>query len=128
VDGPQVEQQSEVVEVAIEKRVLVVPLELERYPPLEAIHGVRRADVLGFVHHDARRKGLLLPAATIEGSIYLLGNRRQAAARRQYLRPQQPERPHHLNDVNRKSTRLNSSHSHISYAVFCSTQTYHTAP
>src|SRR5438270_7633279 len=29
------------------------------------------------------------------------------------------QHPYHLREVDRKSTRLNSSHSQISYAVFC---------
>src|SRR5256886_13677899 len=32
---------------------------------------------------------------------------------------QRPLRPHHVRFPDRKSTRLNSSHSQISYAVFC---------
>src|SRR3712207_8063740 len=33
--------------------------------------------------------------------------------------PPCPERPHHRRPADRKSTRLNSSHANISYAVFC---------
>src|SRR2546430_13469102 len=35
------------------------------------------------------------------------------------LRAHRPERQRPVFDIDRKSTRLNSSHSQISYAVFC---------
>src|SRR2546427_5532807 len=38
---------------------------------------------------------------------------------RGFLAAQQPEQGHTCLGVDRKSTRLNSSHSQISYAVFC---------
>src|SRR5256886_12932954 len=37
---------------------------------------------------------------------------------RDLIRPQEPKRVK-IEDIDRKSTRLNSSHSQISYAVFC---------
>src|SRR3712207_7877168 len=53
--------------------------------------------------HEARRKLLQLPARVHEGRR--VGHKLTAE--------------HHLEEPDRKSTRLNSSHANISYAVFC---------
>src|SRR3712207_7165557 len=44
---------------------------------------------------------------------------RGVRARRLPLAPVGPVRPRRVLDLDRKSTRLNSSHANISYAVFC---------
>src|SRR3712207_7250146 len=41
------------------------------------------------------------------------------AARLDHLAPEDPGEAGHLRETDRKSTRLNSSHANISYAVFC---------
>src|SRR2546427_9172648 len=53
--------------------------------------------------------------------------------RRPGVPPGRARDPRGGGDLDRKSTRLNSSHSQISYAVFClkkkkNTNTYHTPP
>src|SRR3712207_7043601 len=58
------------------------------------------------VHEDGER--VPLPRVAGEG---------RGRARRSGLRAHAPARGHALED--RKSTRLNSSHANISYAVFC---------
>src|SRR5947209_14406170 len=49
------------------------------------------------------------------GACHGLPRRRDRHAEDGLLRPQDPPLP----DTDRKSTRLNSSHANISYAVFC---------
>src|SRR5256884_764154 len=54
-----------------------------------------------------------------EPPLHRIGERR--AARGSHRRPYEREQPlrGHLDQQDRKSTRLNSSHGYISYAVFC---------
>src|SRR2546422_9705269 len=44
---------------------------------------------------------------------------RDSGDRRPVRRRRRPRRPDDLREQDRKSTRLNSSHGYISYAVFC---------
>src|SRR3989442_4731259 len=55
----------------------------------------------------------LLETDQVQGAAQLLRVRQFAGP------PGAPPQPHHRTDRDRKSTRLNSSHVRISYAVFC---------
>src|SRR3712207_7152393 len=58
---------------------------------------------------------VLLPAAAV---VFLGGRGAVQAGERLVLEPRRPL-PRRPGAVDRKSTRLNSSHANISYAVFC---------
>src|SRR5689334_24354202 len=62
-----------------------------------------------------RRRELAGGAAEVDDAA--AGERRQVRERR--LRPQRERQVEREDRSDRKSTRLNSSHSSISYAVFC---------
>src|SRR2546421_8352732 len=66
------------------------------------------------------------PRSTLFPYTTLFRSRQQQAARRRVEQLQRPRRADHVLDrpgdaaaEDRKSTRLNSSHDQISYAVFC---------
>src|SRR3712207_7760172 len=63
--------------------------------------------ILGTTNNVARSLGLPL---TVRGAVRALGTARVAEVDLGRL---------HLPEADRKSTRLNSSHANISYAVFC---------
>jgi len=88
IDRSQIEKQSKVIEVPVEERILVVPLQFECDAPLEAINLVGRALVFDSVNFDRCLKLLFDPAKSIESAVNLLRDRRLAAARRLHLRPQ----------------------------------------
>src|SRR5205823_2048307 len=54
IDGAQLEQEPEIVEVAVIEGILVVPLDLERNAIFETIHTMRRRLELVLVDDDAR--------------------------------------------------------------------------
>src|SRR3712207_7097534 len=57
---------------------------------------------------------------TLEASLELRGLGRVADnAQQQYVRSRPAPSPESIKRADRKSTRLNSSHANISYAVFC---------
>src|SRR5205809_8019269 len=60
----------------------------------------------------------LFPYTTLFRSVRFLRSATRAMARR-HNRPAPPERNVRRRSRDRKSTRLNSSHGYISYAVFC---------
>ena len=62
-------QQTEVVEVAVEEGIFVVPFEFQGYTVLEAIHLVRRRVNTAVVDHDGGGKLLLYPAPNVESSV-----------------------------------------------------------
>jgi len=54
VDGAQLEQEPEVIEVSVEEWILVVPFDFQRHSVFETIHLMRRRSVLDTVHNDLR--------------------------------------------------------------------------
>src|SRR3712207_8382939 len=73
------------------------------------------------------------PAAVLEEAGVLGGHDRVDHVRRDLLVRDEvgvvrPQRERHQLDQDRKSTRLNSSHANISYAVFCLKKTQHDLP
>src|SRR3712207_8146289 len=69
---------------------------------------------------DWHRRGLLPMAAELTGdprTTLVRGDFFAMATSPAGFRPDEPGTRHHA--VDRKSTRLNSSHANISYAVFC---------
>src|SRR3712207_7337272 len=65
-------------------------------------------------------RSTLFPYTTLFRSVHPVAAVRAPGARQ---RPRHagadPDQPHHAEQADRKSTRLNSSHANISYAVFC---------
>ena len=62
VDRTQIEQQAEVVEIAVKKRILVVPFNLQRDAVLEAVDPVGGRVKTRLVHHDGSMELLFNPA------------------------------------------------------------------
>lgn len=71
VDRAKIEQQTKIVQVAIEERILVVPLHFERDPVLVAVDFVGGSNVFGGVHHNFRVELFLRPAKACEVRIQL---------------------------------------------------------
>lgn len=71
VDRAKIEQQTKIVQVAIEERILVVPLHFERDPVLVAVDFVGGSNVFGGVHHNFRVELFLRPAKACEVQIQL---------------------------------------------------------
>src|SRR3712207_7670874 len=86
--------------------------------PYTTLFRSQRAGRLAAAHHVRRGSGALVvaPAPLAPGRLDLMDDHEDdvdAAA------PPVAARPPRRNHVDRKSTRLNSSHANISYAVFC---------
>ena len=64
VDRAKIEQQSEVVEVAVVERVLVVPFDFQGHAILVAVDLVGRRGVFDVVHHNTRVESLFGPSET----------------------------------------------------------------
>ncbi len=52
INGAEFEQQAEVIEVAVEERILVVPFDFQRHPILVAVHLVGRRVILDLIHDN----------------------------------------------------------------------------
>src|SRR2546422_2209543 len=69
-------------------------------------------------------RSTLFPYTTLFRSLRPVGDRRRAGAQAESVRIAEEDGARtlqavHLSQADRKSTRLNSSHGYISYAVFC---------
>src|SRR2546430_13496592 len=65
-------------------------------------------------------RSTLFPYTTLfRSQLRRLGRRRRGRPAGRAVPPAVPQGPRRRRDLDRKSTRLNSSHSQISYAVFC---------
>src|SRR4051794_6798073 len=80
VDGTEVEQQTEVVQIAIVKWILVVPFHFERHPVLVAVHLVGRRNMLVAVHHNLGVEFLFDPTELGEMRVELACNESLRAA------------------------------------------------
>src|SRR2546430_5392893 len=76
----------------------------------EAFH-ISRGEERNRRHREHEREHRPLPLAPLEGGTHVEEENRQECNQ---AAPRERD-----NDRDRKSTRLNSSHSQISYAVFC---------
>jgi hypothetical protein len=68
-NGAQVKQEPEVIEVAVEERIFVVPLDFKGYPVFETVDLMRRAFQAVTVKENFGLELLLNPAASIELTI-----------------------------------------------------------
>src|SRR2546422_6368346 len=88
------------------------------FPYTTLFRSVQDAEVAleaGLAHFDELRRGSLPPGGAHPAVVVPDGAKALPVAG---VAPQHPV-VHHFDDVDRKSTRLNSSHGYISYAVFC---------
>jgi hypothetical protein len=69
IDRPQIEQEAEVVQIAIEERVLVVPFHFQRHSVLVTVYLVRWSDMFGQIHNDFGIEFLFHPAEPREMRI-----------------------------------------------------------
>lgn len=99
IDGSQVEQQPEIVEVAVIEGILVIPFDLQSHPVLVAVHLVGRRVELGVVHDDARIELLFPPAELGEVAVDLGGDVRFGAAGLEDVASQERESPQHGLDI-----------------------------
>jgi len=89
VDGAKLEQEPEVIEVSIEERILVVPLDFQRHSVFETVNLVRRRGMLDTVDNDLRIERFLAPPKICEMIVDLSRNERFAAARLENMRLEQ---------------------------------------
>ena len=76
-------------------------------------------------------RALVNDVSEVAGDKTLLNVLKQLEQHERYLRVQFAKQVYianHLPDIDRKSTRLNSSHANISYAVFCLKKKNKTQP
>ncbi len=99
IDGAQVEQQAEVVEVAVIEGIFVVPLDFERHPVLVAVHLVGRRVILDLIHHNPRVELLLDPAKLGEMPIELPRDIGLCTARLENVTAEQGETAQHRQDI-----------------------------
>src|SRR5829696_6311391 len=66
IDGTKLEEETKIVEVAVEKGILVVPLHLQRDPILVAVDLVRGCRMLDVIHNDFGIETLFLPSTRVK--------------------------------------------------------------
>jgi hypothetical protein len=69
IDGPKLEEETKIVEVAVEKGILVVPLHLQRHPILVAVDLMRGCRMLDVIHNDFGIETLFLPSKPREMAV-----------------------------------------------------------
>ena len=98
-DGSKVEEQAEVVEIAVVERILVVPLDFQRHPVLEAVDLMGRGLRVRPVDDDLRLELLLLPSEPVKPAVNGLGDFRLATAADGDPASKEPEIRQHRDDV-----------------------------
>jgi len=99
VDGPQFEQQSEIVQVSVEEGVFVVPLHLKCNATSVAVDGMRRAFILLSVDFDRRLEVLFDPASSVEIVVKSTCDRPPVLTRCFDFGPQKTKFAQHIDDV-----------------------------
>ncbi len=76
----QLEKQAEIVQIPVEKRILVIPFNLDSHSVFEAIDGMRRAVYSRVINDDRRRKIFLDPTALVKGPVETTRDQRAVPA------------------------------------------------